>query len=257
MKSKKRVLILIITYNAELTIKKLIERIPKETFNKVDEILVADDASHDNTCKIVSEYTKKYNIKKIKIVKHEKNKGYGGNQKWGYNYAIKNNFDVVVMVHGDAQYSPEYIMDIVNPILQDRADFVFGSRIAGNPFKGGMPVYKFIGNKFLSFTENLILRTNLSEFHSGFRAYSVKALKQIPFNNNSDSFHFDSEIIMQLVMAKKRISEIPIPTFYGKEKCNVKVINYGLNILKISLQYLLHKFNIKKYKKFNSIYIAF
>ncbi|MEK6881985.1 MAG: glycosyltransferase family 2 protein, partial [Nanoarchaeota archaeon] len=200
---------------------------------------------------LAQEYKAKYNLKKLKIIKHEQNKGYGGNQKWGYNYAIKNNFDVVVMVHGDAQYPPEQILELVDPILQDKADFVFGSRIAGDPLGGGMPLYKFIANKFLTAAENLILRTHLSEFHSGFRAYNVHALEEIPFNKNSDGYHFDSEIIIQLVIAKKRISEIIIPTFYGDEKCHVPGIRYGLSILKILGQYSLHKTNIRLYEKYD------
>lgn len=253
MINKKKILILIVAYNAEMTIRQLLDRIPKETLKKIDEIFVADDASKDKTSKVAMDYKNKYGIRKLKIIKHQKNKGYGGNQKWGYNYAIKNKFDVVVMVHGDAQYPPESILPLINPILYNKADFVFGSRIAGHPIKGGMPVYKFIGNKFLTTIENIILGTKLTEFHSGFRAYSIKALKEIPFNLNSDNFHFDSEIIIQLVIAKKRISEIIIPTFYGKEKCNVKVINYGINILKILFEYLLNKLHIKNYPKFEVI----
>lgn len=250
MSDKNKILILIVAYNAKLTIRPLLDRIPKQTLKEVDEILVADDCSQDNTAEIALEYKKKYNIKKIKVIRHSKNKGYGGNQKWGYNYAIKNNFDIVVMVHGDAQYPPEQILELIEPIKQKKAAFVFGSRIAGNPIKGGMPIYKFIGNKFLTSLENIILRTNLSEFHSGFRAYSVHALKEIPFNKDSDDYHFDSEIITQLVITKKKISEIIIPTFYGKEKCNVNSIKYGLNILKVLSQYILHISHLKRYEKF-------
>ncbi len=188
---KKKILVFIITYNTELTIGKLLNRFPKDVLEEAAEILVADDDSKDNTYKIAFDYKNKKRSKKLKIVKHKQNKGYGGNQKWGYNYAIKNKFDIVVMVHGDCQYPPEYISSLIRPLKQDKADFVFGSRIAGQPLKGGMPLYKFIGNKFLTFCENLILGTNLSEFHSGFRAYSVDALKEIPFNKNSNVFYFD------------------------------------------------------------------
>jgi glycosyltransferase involved in cell wall biosynthesis len=248
---KKRVLVLIVAYNAEKTISKLLDRFDKKTLNHADEILLADDASKDNTTKVAGWYKQANNLKKLTIVHHKINKGYGGNQKWGYNYAMKNNFDVVVMVHGDAQYPPEYILKLIKPIEEGRADFMFGSRMTGDPLKGGMPLYKFFGNKFLTFTENLILGTNLSEFHSGFRAYNVDALKQIPLDKCSDNFHFDSEIIVQLALAKKKIGEITIPTCYGDEKCNVNSIGYGMNILKILFQYLLNKFKIKKYDKFS------
>ncbi|MDP1728724.1 MAG: glycosyltransferase family 2 protein [archaeon] len=245
----KKILILVLAYNAETTILEVLRRIPALVWAESD-ILVADDASKDRTAQIAEKYKKENNIKNMMIVHHKINKGYGGNQKWCYNYAIKNGYDIAVMVHGDIQYAPEYIGDLIKPLKEDKADFVFGSRMTGHPIKGGMPIYKYIGNKFLTSVENIILGTNFSEFHSGFRAYSMNALKDIPFNLDADDFHFDSEIIMQLVIAKKRIKEITIPTFYGKEICYVNVITYGLNILKIMLQYLLTKYKIKKYDKF-------
>jgi len=249
--TKKKILYFILAYNAEKSISKLLDRFDKVTLDHADEILLADDCSKDKTAKVAEWYKKAKNLKKLKIIYHEKNKGYGGNQKWGYNYAIKNNFDVVVMVHGDAQYPPEYILKLIKPIEEGKADFMFGSRIAGHPLKGGMPIYKFIGNKFLTSVENLVLGTKLSEFHSGFRAYNVHALKQIPFNRDSDDFHFDSEIIVQLAMAKKKIGEIVIPTCYGDEKCNVNSVQYGLNVLKVMSQYILHKLKLRKYSKFS------
>jgi len=247
----KKFLIFIVAYNANKTIRPLLDRIPKQTLEVADEILIADDCSQDDTYELVLDYIKKYNMKKMKVVKHEKNKGYGGNQKWGYNYAIKNNFNIVVMVHGDAQYPPEYILDLISPIAKGKAGFMFGSRIAGNPLKGGMPLYKFFGNKFLTSVENLILGTKLSEFHSGFRAYSVDDLREIPFNKNSDDFHFDSEIIIQFVLAKKTIGEIVIPTKYGDEKCHVNSVKYGFNVLRVLGEYKLHKFKLKNYEKYN------
>jgi glycosyltransferase involved in cell wall biosynthesis len=251
MKDKKRVLILVVAYNAQSTIVELLKRFDKKTVSLADKILVADDASNDNTAKIAEEYKRKSNLTELEVIRHKVNKGYGGNQKWGYNYAIKKSFDIVVLLHGDLQYAPEQIPELIRPIQENKADFVFGSRIAGHPLKGGMPPYKFLGNKFLTMIENFILKTRLTEFHSGFRAYNVSALKDIPFNKNSDDFHFDSEIIIQLVMAKKKISEFTIPTRYGSEECNVNPILYGLNILKILGEYALHKSNLKKCEKFD------
>ena len=248
---KKKFMVRIVAYNAEQTIQNLFIRFPKDVINEAAEIVLADDCSKDNTSKIAQEYKRKNKFKKLTIIRHEKNKGYGGNQKWGYNYAIKKGYDIVVMVHGDAQYPPEHILPLIQPIQDGKADFMFGSRMSGHPLKGGMPLYKFFGNIFLTGVENLVLRTHLTEFHSGFRAYSMKSLKDIPFNLDSDGFHFDSEIIIQLVIAKKKISEITIPTFYGNEKCNVKVIQYGLNILKELSRYLLNKYKIKKYSKYS------
>lgn len=245
----KKILILVLAYNAEATIIEVLKRIPISVWSEAD-ILVVDDASFDNTKEIAEKYKNDNNIENLIVVHHKINKGYGGNQKWGYNYAIEKGYEIVVMVHGDIQYAPEYIPDLINPLRGDGLDFVFGSRMTGNPIKGGMPIHKYLGNKFLTFIENIILGTNLSEFHSGFRAYKMEALKDIPFNLDADDFHFDSEIIIQLVIAKKKIKEITIPTFYGKEICYVNVVTYGLNILKIMLQYILTKFNLIKYNKF-------
>lgn len=249
--NRKKLMILIVAYNAEKTIKKLLDRMPKDVWKRSSEVVVADDCSKDFTSIVANEYKLRNKIKNLTIIKHSKNKGYGGNQKWGYNYAIKKGYNIVVMIHGDAQYPPEYIMPLIKPIESGNADFVFGSRMAGHPLKGNMPIYKFLGNIFLTSIENLILGTRLTEFHSGFRAYSLDALKNIKFNLNSDDFHFDSEIIVQLaIMNKKRIREIVIPTYYGEEKSNVNVISYGLNVLKIMGEYLLNKSNIRNIEKF-------
>jgi glycosyltransferase involved in cell wall biosynthesis len=245
----KKTLILILAYNAESTILQVLNRIPVEIWDSSD-ILVADDSSQDKTAQLAREYKTEHNKVNLKIVHHDINKGYGGNQKWAYNYAIENSYDIVCMVHGDIQYAPEYIGKIIQPLKEESADFVFGSRMTGDPLGGGMPIYKYLGNKFLTKIENIVLGTNLSEFHSGFRAYNVWALKDIPFNIASDKFHFDSDIIIQLIVAEKKIKEITIPTFYGKEICYVNVVSYGLNILNILKQYILTKLNIIKYKKF-------
>ncbi len=246
----KKLMLLIVAYNAEKTIGSLIDRIPTNIWGRAEEVVIADDCSKDSTSIIAQKYKQKNKQIKLSIVKHKINKGYGGNQKWGYNYAISKGYDIVVMIHGDAQYPPEYISQLIKPIEEGKKDFMFGSRMAGHPIKGGMPIYKFLGNIFLTTVENLVLGSRLTEFHSGFRAYSLSALKDIPFNLNSDGFHFDSEIIVQLIIAKKKIGEIIIPTFYGDEKCNVKVVNYGLNILKILIQSILHKYHIREYPQF-------
>lgn len=247
----KKLMVLVVAYNAEATIKSLLDRMPKEVWKRASEVVIADDASKDFTSIVANEYKLRKKIKNLTIIKHEKNKGYGGNQKWGYNYAIKKNYDMVVMIHGDVQYPPEHIMSLVKPLEEDRADFVFGSRMSGHPLKGGMPIYKYLGNIFLTTVENIILGTRLTEFHSGFRAYSIKALKQIPLDLNSSDFHFDSEIIVQLAIKNKnRIKEVTIPTYYGDEKSNVNVISYGLNVLKVMMEYILNKTGIRSIRKF-------
>jgi glycosyltransferase involved in cell wall biosynthesis len=166
------------------------------------------------------------------------NQGYGGNQKIGYHYALKNNFDFVALLHGDGQYAPEVLPELLKPLAQGAADAVFGSRmlIRGVALKGGMPRYKFVGNKILTWCQNRLLRTAFSEFHSGYRVYSTAALKKIPFDRNTNDFHFDTEIIIQLVIAGMRVRELPIPTHYGDEICHVNGIHYAWNVIKGHLQ---------------------
>ena len=247
---KKKIGIFIIAYNAEFTLASVIDRIPKEVKRKVAEIFVFDDHSKDQTYQQGLSYKKHHRIEKLNIYRNEKNLGYGGNQKRGYNYAVAKGYDIVVMVHGDGQYAPEVLPELLKPLENDEADMVFGSRMTQNPLKGGMPLYKYLGNKFLTTIENFLLNTNLSEFHSGCRLYSCKALQQVPFNLCSDKFHFDTDIIIQFLSKELRIAERPIPTFYGNEVSHVKVLSYGYNVLKSVVQYKLHKYGILKVAKF-------
>ncbi|MBU1854216.1 MAG: glycosyltransferase family 2 protein, partial [Nanoarchaeota archaeon] len=246
-----KIAIFIPAFNASKTLPIVLDRIPKGIKQKVSEIFVADDASQDNTYLMGVDYKETKGGKKLKIFKHQKNKGYGGNQKWAYNYCIKKGYDVVVMLHGDAQYAPEMIPKLLEPFEKGTADMVFGSRMTGNPLKGGMPIHKFIGNKVLTWIENKVLNMKLSEYHSGYRLYSCKALKKVPFNLCSNDFHFDTEILIQFKIAGLRIKERPIPTHYGAEKCYVNLVSYAINIIKSLREYILHKKNIKKVKKFD------
>ncbi|MBU2639815.1 MAG: glycosyltransferase family 2 protein [Nanoarchaeota archaeon] len=249
----KKVLIFIPTYNAAKTLPVVIDRIPEGLKKKVKEIFVVDDASQDNTHLIAIGYKTQTDLGNLKIYHHKKNKGYGGNQKFAYQYAIDNGFDIVVMLHGDAQYAPEQIPSLLEPLEKDEADMVFGSRMTGYPLKGGMPLWKFLGNKFLTKVENHFLNLNLSEYHSGFRLYSCEALKKIPFQLCSNDFHFDTEILIQFKIKNLRIVERPIPTFYGDEKSHVNVFSYGMNIFRALWQYELNKKGIKKVPKFSNI----
>jgi glycosyltransferase involved in cell wall biosynthesis len=246
-----KVAIFIPAYNAAKTLPIVIDRIPEEVKRNAAEIFIVDDASVDNTYLIGVGYQTISKLPNLKVYRNEKNKGYGGNQKYAYRYAIENGFDVVVMLHGDAQYAPEKISFLLEPFQKEEADMVFGSRMSGDPMAGGMPLYKFAGNKFLTGVANFILNTKLSEYHSGYRAYSCKALKKVPFEKCSDDFHFDTEIIIQFKIKELRIAERPIPTYYGDERCHVNVVSYGLNVLKSLSQYWLHSRGVRKYEKYN------
>ena len=188
-------------------------------------MFVCDDASQDATYLVGLGYKQITADLPLTIIRHQTNLGYGGNQKAGYRLAIEHELDIVVLLHGDGQYAPECLEEIVAPLERGECDAVLGSKddlssIKGAQ-KGGMPLYKYAGNKILTSFENRMLGTDLYEFHSGYRAYSVKALSRVPFERNSDGFDFDTQIIIQLVDAGKRIMEVPIPTYYGDEICYV------------------------------------
>ncbi len=251
MKKEKKIAIFIPTYNASKTLPLVLDRIPADLKKKVKEIFVVDDASQDNTYLIGVGYKKVRKIPNLNVYKHEKNRGYGGNQKFAYRYAINKGFDIVVMLHGDAQYAPEKISYLLEPLEKGKADMVFGSRMQGRPLKGGMPLYKFIGNKVLTAIENRVLGLRLSEYHSGFRLYSCEALKKIPFEICSNDFHFDTDILIQFKVAGLRIAERPIPTYYGDEKSHVNIVKYGLGILYSLSKYVLHKCHIWEVPKFD------
>ena len=246
-----RILIFIPTYNAAKTLPIVLDRIPQEFKKKNTEIFISDDASQDNTHLIGIGYKEINNLSNLKIHRNESNKGYGGNQKYAYQYAIDKGFDFVVMLHGDAQYAPEMIPMLLGPFENNEADMVFGSRMKGDPLKGGMPLYKYIGNKFLTFIENKVLGLNLSEYHSGYRVYSCKALKKIPFQLLSNDFHFDTEVLVQFKIGGLRITEMPIPTHYGDERCYVNVVSYGLNVLKTMFEYWMHSKGFIRVRKFD------
>ena len=224
--------VLIVAFNAQETLTKVLDRIPSDFVKQIDAILVCDDASTDDTHKIGLSYQSKSQLP-LTIVRHEINLGYGGNQKTGYQWALEKDLDLVVLLHGDGQYAPEYLPQMVEPIVSGRADVVFGSRMItqGGARQGGMPLYKFVGNKILTTLQNRLAKVSLTEWHSGYRAYSVASLRKINFLKNSDYFDFDSQIILQMIGARQRIVEIEIPTFYGDEISRVNGIKYGIKIL--------------------------
>ena len=238
---KKRILIFIPAYNVEKKIINVLKNIPQNIFNEhVIRILIIEDFSKDNTKHIIENCLKtNINNNFITLIKNEKNYGYGGVQKIAFRYAIKNNFDYVIMLHGDGQYVPEKIPEFISNLINSSANAVFGSRLIypKDALKGGMPLYKFIGNRALTIIQNLILGTKMSEFHSGYRSYKIDALKKINFEKNTNDFHFDSEIIFQMLKLNFVIKEIPIPTFYGDEVSHLRSIPYGINILISTIKY--------------------
>lgn len=251
--TKKKIAIYIPAYNASHTVPLVLDRIPLEIKEKVSEIIVVDNASKDNTYLTVVGYKHEKNMHNLKIIRNRENKGYGGSQKLAYQYCLEKGYDVVAMLHGDAQYAPECLPNLIGPVEKGEADLVFGSRITGNPIKGGMPLWKFIGNKVLTKFENFALGTNISEFHSGYRVFSCEALKKVPFDLCSNEYYFDTEILIQFHLAGLRIGERTIPTHYGKESMHPSLKHlyvYCLNIVLTIGKFLLHKWKIKKYKLF-------
>jgi glycosyltransferase involved in cell wall biosynthesis len=245
--SKLRILCYIPAYNAAATIPSVLDRIPEKMKERIDQILVVDNASEDNTHLVGIGYAHQKGLTNLKVHRSETNGGYGGSQKVGYRYAIDNGFDAVVMLHGDGQYAPEKMEYLLEPIYQGKADHVFGSRMTGDPRAGGMPLHRYLGNRFLTTVENRMLGWNLSEYHSGYRIYTTELLRRIPFERNSNEYHFDSQILVQVRMAGARVVERTIPTYYGNEKCYVPLMKYGVDVLKTMGEYLLHKWGIRKY----------
>jgi glycosyltransferase involved in cell wall biosynthesis len=237
-----RIGVIVVAYNAAATLATVLDRLPTSFRERVDHVLVGDDASADDTYRIGLGYQAIADLP-LTIVRHPVNLGYGGNQKAGYRWAIEHGLDIVVLLHGDGQYAPEVIEQLVAPLEEGRADAVFGSRLLtpGAARAGGMPRYKYVGNRILTSIENRLAGLQLSEWHSGYRAYRVDALADIPFERNSDGFDFDTEIILQLREAGKTILEVPIPTYYGDEICHVDGLRYAKDVLTDVGRYRLHK----------------
>ncbi len=236
----KRIGILVVTYNAISTLLPVLKRIPPAVWNNVEEVVVFDDASQDATFELALGIKASHHVPKLHVLKHQKNLGYGGNQKAGYRYFIEKGFDVVVLLHGDGQYAPEILAQMYHPLVAEQSDAVFGSRMMrtfGGPLKGGMPLYKYVGNRILTILENRALGTRLTEFHSGYRAYNLHALAQLDFSRMTDDFHFDTEIIIKLHHQGMKIREVPIPTYYGTELCNVDGLKYARDVLRSVWRY--------------------
>ncbi|MGZ3653115.1 MAG: glycosyltransferase family 2 protein, partial [Bdellovibrionota bacterium] len=230
-----------------------LDRIPLNSRDKMAEIFVIDNASTDNTSMVVVDYRSKNGLHNLEVIKNSKNLGYGGSQKVAYRRCIDKGYDCVAMLHGDAQYAPELLETLIGPVLNGEADMIFGSRISGDPLKGGMPIIRFLGNRFLTTLQNFFLGTRLSEFHSGYRVFSVKALEKIPFEKFSSDYHFDTEMIILFADRKFRIQEMPIPTHYGDEKNYVNIWDYGMKVLVTTVTYFLHRRGLRRSRNWGKI----
>ena len=228
-----RVGIVVVAYNAAGTLARVLDRIPRDFRSRVAEVFVSDDSSTDSTYLVGLGYKQVVDDLPLSVVRNPENLGYGGNQKVGYRWAVEQGLDIVVLLHGDGQYAPEFLPQMVAPLEFGNADAVFGSRMLerGAARKGGMPFYKYVGNRILTGVENKALGTSLSEFHSGYRAYRVSSLRRLDFESYSDDFDFDTEIIIDMVDKRMRIEEIPIPTFYGDEICYVNGMRYARQVI--------------------------
>jgi len=232
-------------YNAEKTLLNTYEELPHEY---VDEVILVDDYSKDDTSRIAQRLG-------INTIIHTENKGYGGNQKTCYSEALRHGADIVVMVHPDYQYSPRLVTAMASMIASGHYDVVLGSRILGGmALKGGMPLYKYISNRFLTLIENILLGVKLSEYHTGFRAFTRSVLETLPLEENSDDFVFDSEMLAQAVYFGFRIGELSCPTKYFKEASSInfsRSVEYGFGVLATTMKFALCKMGIKKIKIFD------
>lgn len=236
MINQQKIVVVLPAYNAALTLEKTYYEIP---FDIVDEVILTDDNSSDETVEVA----KKIGIKHI--IKHDRNLGYGANQKSCYNKALELGADIVIMLHPDYQYTPKLIASMTYIIANDVYPVVLGSRILGKgALKGGMPLYKYIANRALTLIQNILMNQKLSEYHTGYRAFSAKVLRDINYNINSDDFIFDNQMLAQIFYKNYEIAEITTPTYYSDEVSSInfmRSLKYGLGVLKISLQYFLSK----------------
>jgi 2-polyprenyl-3-methyl-5-hydroxy-6-metoxy-1,4-benzoquinol methylase len=238
-----KIMVHVVAYNAAATLARVLDRIPADLRGRLAEVCVFDDASQDDTFLVGQGYKLVRNMPSLQIFRSPTNRGYGGNQKLGYRYAIEKGYDVVVLLHGSGQYAPEVMPTLLEPVLSGAADAVLGSRMMepGAARRGGMPLYKYVGNKVLTKFQNAALGMKLTEFHSGYRVYSVRALEKIPFEANSDGFHFDTQMIVQLKAGGFRIQEVPIPTYYGGEISHVNGFAYARDVARSVVDFRRHE----------------
>jgi len=228
-----RTLIFIPAYEAARTLEGVVRRIPDSVYQRVAEILIQDDASQDSTFCVASRLAEE--LSKVKVVRNSENLGYGSTKKKAYKYALDHEFDIVAMVHGDGQHAPEYLPKLLEPLYRGAADIVLGSRILGNALRGGMPIYKWLGNRLLTSVANLGLSINLTDYHTGYRAYTARALTIIDVGTCCDGHEISFEIICRAVKAHLTVAEVPVPTHYGADSRSISLstsVRYGLYVVR-------------------------
>jgi glycosyltransferase involved in cell wall biosynthesis len=245
MLGSKRIVVVLPAYNASHTLEKTYNEIP---FDIVDDVILVDDASSDNTIQVAKQIGIKH------IISHEKNKGYGGNQKTCYKCALELNADIIIMLHPDYQYTPALIPSMAAIIAKGLYPVVFGSRILGKgALKGGMPMYKYISNRILTLFQNVMMNQKLSEYHTGYRAFRRDVIENINLESNSDDFIFDNEMAAQILYAGYEIAEVTCPTKFFDEASSInfpRSIKYGFGVINVSLKYFLHKKGLIKSQLF-------
>jgi glycosyltransferase involved in cell wall biosynthesis len=248
MIDNKKIIVVMPAYNAAKTVEQTFKEIP---FNIVDEVILVDDHSKDETYDVA----KKLGIHTV--IRHDKNKGYGGNQKTCYDAALKNGADIVVMLHPDYQYTPLLLEAMIYPIARGLFPVMLGSRILGKgALRGGMPMYKYIANRFLTLFQNIMMGQKLAEYHTGYRAFSKEILERLPLHKNSDDFVFDNEMLGQIAFAGYEIGEVTCPTKYFDDASSInfkRSVQYGLGVLRVSLCYRLQRWGIAKFKIFEGM----
>ena len=245
MLNSKRICVVMPAYNAEKTLKKTYDEIPKDI---VDDVILTDDASTDDTVKVSRELD-------IKTFVHTENKGYGGNQKTCYQAALESGADIVIMLHPDYQYTPKLILPMVSMMTEGLFDAVIGSRILGNKaMMGGMPLYKYVSNRILTLSENLLIQQKLSEYHTGYRAFSRKVLETIPLMENSDDFVFDNQMLCQTLYFGFDVGEVSCPTLYFDDASSIsfsRSVSYGLGVMQTAMKYAMAKRGMGHFRIFN------
>jgi glycosyltransferase involved in cell wall biosynthesis len=245
MIQNKKIIVVMPAYNAEKTLEQTYKEIP---FNIVDEVILVDDFSKDNTF----EEARKVGIDKV--IRHEKNTGYGGNQKTCYKEALNRGADIVVMLHPDYQYTPLLLEAMIYPIARGLFDVMLGSRILGKgALKGGMPLYKYVFNRFLTLFQNIMMGQKLAEYHTGYRAFSKEVLEKLPLENNSDDFVFDNEMLGQIFYFGYTVGEVSCPTKYFEDASSInfkRSVKYGMGVLGVSISYRLQKWGIMNFAIF-------